>query len=130
ADGFEKLEVLDEDRMRAVQLALDAETGRRHLGVALGGMEAQLQLVLDHADIADLLQEVAMPGGALILAVSGELEPDLLLHLDDRAHRILLDAAKLLGGQFLAREFLARLDQRLRAQKAADMIGAKRRCGT
>jgi hypothetical protein len=61
ANRFQELEMLDKDRVRAVELTHDTKAGRRHLGIAFMRVETQLQAVRDHLDIADLLQEIAMP---------------------------------------------------------------------
>jgi hypothetical protein len=44
-------------------------------------------------DVADLEQEIALPGEAVVFAVGGELEPDILLHPHHAADRIVLDRA-------------------------------------
>ena len=67
-----------------------------------------------------------MPGTAIVLAVGDEFQPDVLLHRDDVADRLLLDALEaraVAAGLGL----LARLDQGLRPDQAAHMVGAERR---
>ena len=48
-------------------------------------------------------------------------------HLHDVADRVVLDRAQRGGGDLAACELLARVEQLLRPQEAADVIGAERR---
>ena len=66
-----------------------------------------------------------MPCAAIVFAVGDELQPDVLLHRDDIADRLLLDALEA-GAVAAAFGLLARLDQRLRPDQAAHMVGAER----
>src|SRR5215475_789661 len=69
--------------------------------------------------------EVEMPPGAAILAIGRELQPDLLLLLDDAFDLAILDRLEL-GGRDLALSSLgARALDRGRAQDGADMIGTE-----
>ena len=81
-------------------------------------------------DATELGQEVDVEIGAAKLTVGDALKPDILLEIDDLGDRLVLDQAQLLGADFLLdEELLARVEQVFRAQKAADMVGAKRRFG-
>ena len=61
------------------------------------------------------------------LAVGDGLQPDLLLHSHDLADRAVLDGAQV-GRDLAASLPLPRIEQLLRAQEAADVIGAEWRC--
>ena len=65
--------------------------------------------------------------GPAELAVGDALQADVFLERDDRGDRLVLDATQRLGRDLAARLLLARLEQALRAQEAADMVGAKGR---
>ncbi len=109
------------------ELAVDADTGRRELDVALMGVELRLDARRHHGHIGELLEKIEMPEGAAELAVGCDLEADILLHLDRLADRLVLDLTELLGGNLVALFLLARIEQRLGPQQTADMIGAEGR---
>jgi hypothetical protein len=71
-----------------------------------------------------------VPRRAAELAVGGGLEPDLALHGDYRLDRGVLDRAHVVRVQPPGGEVLARGEQRIGPQQAADVIGAERRCRT
>src|SRR5262249_46822020 len=73
-------------------------------------------------------EEIEMPISATKLAISRELEPDFLLLLDDLFDLAVLNVFELLTANRACFAFGARLLQGLAAQKAAHMVGAKRRC--
>ena len=54
-------------------------------------------------------------------------QPDLLLHAHDLADRVVLDGAQLLVVEPAVRVRGPRVEQPLRAQQAADVVGAERR---
>ncbi len=60
-------------------------------------------------------------------AVGDAFQADILLQLDDVPDRAVLDLVQLIFRNRLVAQLVARLDQLVRAQQAADMIGAKRR---
>jgi hypothetical protein len=127
--GFHELEVIDEDALGPRQLAVDAQARRRELDVALRGVEPRLDARRDHGDVGEALEEIEVPEGAAELAVGDRLEPKLLLQLDRVADRLVLDPAQLLGGDGPGFPLVARVEQFLGAQQAADMVGAERRRG-
>jgi hypothetical protein len=71
-----------------------------------------------------------VPGGAAELAVGYRLEPDLLLHADDIGDCGVLGGLQALVVELAGSVRLARVEQRGRAQQAADMVGAERRAGS
>ena len=77
---------------------------------------------------AQLLEEIDVEVRAPKFAVGDGRKADVLLHLHDLGDRAVLDGAELRRRDLAARLLLARLEQILRAQEAADVIGAKRRC--
>ena len=70
-----------------------------------------------------------MKEGAAKLAVGDPLQAHILLRAHDLADALVLDCVQFGGGEAAGGEKLARLPQPLRAKKAADMVGAKRRTG-
>jgi hypothetical protein len=67
-----------------------------------------------------------VPGRAAELAVGRALEPDVLLHADDLADAFVLDPSQLVSADPTCFEVVARLEESLWAQQAADVIGAER----
>src|SRR5262249_45275570 len=61
------------------------------------------------------------------LAIGDRVQADTLLHSGDLADQPVLDPAQIGGGQPALKMRLARLAQLLRADQAADVVGAKRR---
>src|SRR5205085_9509765 len=103
-----------------------------------GGREfkrARLVLELDMedpvglGDTADLVEEIHVPGAAAELAIGDALEAELGLHRDGLFDAVVLAAAQGLGGYPALLMLGPRRQERLRAQPAADMIGATRRGG-
>src|ERR1051326_98982 len=88
-------------------------------------MEAPVRL----GDTADLVEEIHVPGAAAELAVGDALEAELGLHRDRLFDAVILAAAQGLGCDPALLMLGPRRQKRLRAQQAADMIGAKRRTG-
>src|SRR5262245_62865576 len=68
--------------------------------------------------------EVEVPPGAAILAVGRELQPDLLLLLDDGLDLAILDRLELGGSDLALLALGARALGRSRAQDRGDVIGA------
>ena len=94
--------------------------------VALGVVELHDQLLVGPRDPTELVDEVHVPRAAAELAVGGRLEPDVLLHPHDVADGVVLDGAQLVGAEPTGGGVLAGLEQRRRAEQAADVIGAER----
>src|SRR3954470_13298256 len=76
------------------------------------------------------LVEIELPPGAPELAVGRELEPDVLLLLDDLFDLAVLDLLELFGRALALLALRPRLLERRGAQQAADVIGAKWRFGS
>ena len=96
---------------------------------ACGGVKTYGELGGDLPHVVEFDQEVALPESAVVFAVGDQPEADILLHSHHAADRFLLDAREfgrrdfgLLGGE-------TRGDKRIRPDKAADMLGTKRRFG-
>src|SRR5262249_3110479 len=120
-------EVVAEDRLRDAELAVDVQRRGRELDVAVGAVEPDRDVPRFLRDAVELVDEVHVPRRAAELAVRREVEPDLLLLADDLANRLVLDPAQLDVVDATLRVLLARFEQPLRAQQAADVVGAERR---
>src|SRR6185312_19926 len=79
----------------------------------------------------DAAEEIEMKRGAAEFAVGDRLESDRFLKRDGVANIFVLESAQFGGVELAVEEAGARLAQRIGAQQAADMVGAKRRsrCG-
>jgi DNA-binding transcriptional LysR family regulator len=73
------------------------------------------------------LQRHGEPHRPRDLTVGDALEADILLHLDDIANATIFDLPQRSSRQFATLPTFASLQEFLRAQQAADMIGAERR---
>src|SRR6185437_6139545 len=102
--------------------------GRGELDVAGLVVEHAPQVLLSLLHARDLVYEVHVPGGAPELADGDRPQPDLLLHPDRLADRVVLGGPQVTGGDRAARGFLTGLEQVAGAEQAADVIGAERRC--
>src|SRR5580698_10618903 len=78
-------------------------------------------------NVADLEQEIALPGKAVVFAVGDEPQPDVLLQAHHGANRIVLDARQLGRWDLALLRGRSRRDQRIGPDQAADMVGAERR---
>src|ERR1700692_3551100 len=90
-----------------------------------GGMKPHREFRRHRLDVADLEQEVALPGMAVVFAVSDEFQPDLLLQPHHAADSIVLDAGPLCGWDLALLRGRPRRDQRIGPDQAADMVGAE-----
>ena len=95
--ALQEHEVVGEDRVVEVDLVGDGDRGRRELDVAVGVVELDLDVAGDLLHAAELVDEVHVPGRAAKLTVGRALEPDVALHLDDLADRVVLDRAQIAG---------------------------------
>src|SRR5690606_9028413 len=107
----------------------DPQRRGRELQPALLVAEPDRDVALDLAHAAELVDEVHVPGGAAELAVGGRPQADVLLHLDDLADLLVLDAAQLVRVDAPRGVVLAGLQGPLRGQQPADVIGAARWAG-
>ena len=73
-------------------------------------------VAFDDVDAVKPVQEIEVPPGAAELAVGGELQPDLLLLLDDLDDLSVLDLLLLRGRDLALFAFGARFLDRRRAQ--------------
>ncbi len=122
---MKKLEVV-EKRMRG---EIDFAGHAHAVGDGLRAVEAKIILELIALDAVEPEVEIIMPPLAAQLAVGRELEPDLRLLGDQRLDLAILDGLELLGGDLACLPLGARGFEFGRAQKTADVIGAKRSCG-
>src|SRR5258708_37771730 len=114
--------------MAGALLAGDVQDGRREIDISLLAVEVRGEPAARlHA--VELLEEVDMEIGAAELAVGHRLEAKALLEAHDVADREVLDLAQLFLRDRALLVPLARLEQLLRAQEAADVIGAEGRRG-
>src|SRR5262249_1963813 len=77
----------------------------------------------------DLVYEVHVPGGPPELAVGDRSQPDVVLHPDRVADRVVLGGPQIIVRDRAARGVLARLQHDTGTQQAADVIGPEGRCG-
>ena len=96
---LEKLEMLDMRMAGESDLAGDAHA--LGLGLDAGELDALADRV--HLDAVEALVEIELPPRAAELAVGRELEPDLLLLLDDLLDLAVLDLGKLRVGDLASR---------------------------
>ena len=80
-------------------------------------------------DPLEALEKIDVKEGAAKLAVGDPLQAHILLRAHDFANARVLDCVQFGGGEAAGGETLARFPQPLRAEKAPDMVGAKRRTG-
>ena len=72
-----------EDRLLDPHRAVDDESGRGEVEVAVGVVEVHLDLLVGTADALDLVDEVHVPRRTTELAVGHRLEPGILLQAYD-----------------------------------------------
>ena len=106
----------------------DLRDAPRHaVTMRLGFAEAHILGHLDR-DAGDAgAGEAVGIGAAPELAVGDDLQPDVLLQLDDVADRVVLDRGQPFAVELAGGVLLPRAQQFRRAQQAADMLGAERR---
>ena len=98
--------------------------------LGLHALELDAVVGLVDFDPVEHPEKIEVPPGTAEFAVGGKFEPDLLLLLDDVFDRAILDRLELGGADRIGFALGARLFQCGGTQKAADMIGAKRRLGS
>ena len=130
-DRHQEFEVVDEDAstLRPRQLARHLHGRRAVQPVAFGGMKFHRQLRRHHLHILEFQHEIPMPGVAVVLAVGDDLEPEIFLHAHDVADRGLLNRPELGVRDLLLLRLFACVDESVRPDQAADMVGAKGRLG-
>ena len=110
---------------------MDGEADLARHAHGLGDSDAALKvhasIGLDGGDPVEVLEEIEVPEGAAELAVGDRLQADLLLPLDESADLPVLHLLERAVRDFAAAMFLARVLEKLRAQEAADHVGAERR---
>ena len=90
---------------------------------AVVAAEGRGEGALDHLDAVQSLQKIDVEEGAPELAVGDTAQADLLLATDHVPDRRVLDVAQGCGVDLAARMALTRLEQALRPQEAADVVG-------
>ena len=76
---------------------------------------------------AQLGEEVDVKVRAPVFTIGDAAQPELFLEFDDAADGVVLDAPQLRQVDRARAKLLARVEQDLGSQEAADMIGTKRR---
>ena len=89
--GLQKLEVLQHRVIGEADFALDPDA--LHLGLHAMELDAVIELI--EFDAVEHAEKIEVPPGAAEFAVSGELEPNLLLLLDDLLDLAVLDRLEL-----------------------------------
>src|ERR1700683_4792134 len=92
-----------------------------------GGMKPDGQLRRHLPHVLEFDQEVALPKGAIVFAVGGELKADVFLEPHNRANGFMLNARKFVRRNLVLFRGFARANQRVGPDEAADMIGPERR---
>jgi hypothetical protein len=123
-------EVVAEDGLPHADLAVDLQGRRGEVDPALSVAEVHHEVVAGAADPVQRVDEVHVPRGAAELAVGGGLQPDVLLHPDDVADRVVLGRAQLRVVDAPIGVVGAGAQQPLWAEQAPDVVGAERRLGT
>src|SRR5262249_59846441 len=98
--------------------------------LGLRAVEFDLALAEIGLGAVELAQEIVVPERAAELAVGDQLEPDLLLPLDDLLDLAIFDRAQRCSVDLALLALLARLFQSMGTQQAADVVGAEWRFGT
>src|SRR6185437_3498615 len=124
--GPQERERVREDRVVDLELAVDADRGGGELDVPRGVVELHRQVARRLGHPAEGVDEVHVPGGPAELPVGGRLQADLLLHLDRAGDLKVLHRAQVRRRDPSGREVLTRLQQALRTEQAADVVGAER----
>ena len=97
--GFEKGEIVAENRLVEPKLAGDAMRGRAELDGAGLILEFDMQAVVAVGDAADLIEEIHVPRAAAHLAVGDPAEADVPLQLHPVANGAILGCAQLGRGE-------------------------------
>ena len=128
-DRLQEREIIDEDAMRVAKLALHLQGRRGMFAHALLVVKLDRNLGLHQCHVGELKQEVALPAAAVVFAVGDDLEPEVFLQADDVADRGLLDTLELGVCEFLFGRCLARFDQVVGPNQAADVVRARKGAG-
>ena len=118
--------MIDEDRLRPLQLPGDPEAGHFPLHIAVLGVELGGHPGAGGDHIGKPEKKILVPKAAPELAVGNALKPDFLLQTHDVAHGRVLYAAEFGVVDFAFPMRLPRLQQVLRTQQASDVVGAER----
>src|SRR5262249_24434077 len=123
---LQELEVVEHRRLGAPDLARDFHERRLLLGILEFRVAVGVALVERHA--VEVGDEVDVPPVAPELAVGHRLYADRFLLRDDLADMLVLDGFQLGRARLAGPGLVARVVQLLRAQQAADVVGAEWRC--
>ncbi len=115
------------DRPRVAHVARHVHYRRREVDVAGVAVEADGDAALD-LHTFQLCQEVDVEVGPAEFAVGDPPQAQVFLKAHDVANRRVLDLPQFGGAHRAGLEALARVEQRLRTQEAADVVGAERWC--
>ena len=117
----QKLEIIDVDRARPFQLAVDDRGRLRAAAIRAFGDAADRV----RNDVAKLAVKIAVIGAAAEFAVGRKPQADPLLQRDRVGDGAVFRGGERFVGDFAAFELPAQVEQILRPQQAADMFGAK-----
>jgi len=106
------------------ELSGDGDARRRKVDFALPSFELRLDSA-GHRDTLKLFEEVDVKEGPPKLSVGDAAQADGLLSSDHVPDVRIFDRAQLLAGDFAVSVPPARVEQRLRPQQTADVIGAE-----
>jgi hypothetical protein len=114
------------DRARTPDLIDDLHDRRRVVDIAASLVKFDRDAALLHYPI-QLRQEIDVEIAAAKLPIGNAAQAQILLVLHDLADRAVLDLAQRGGRDGTPRGLRARVEQKFRAQEAADVIGTERR---
>jgi hypothetical protein len=126
--GLQEREIADIDRMRPLHAARD-QRHRLCAAASALGLRIGIGSAIDHIDrdVSELAVEEAVIRPAAEFAVRHEAKTQALLQRDGVADGVILRRGELGLCDLAARETRPGIAQRLRAQQAADVLGAERR---
>jgi hypothetical protein len=127
---LQEREILTENSVVKFNLAADVQRRRSVFNCSrrVGELHREVSWRLLHA--AKGVDEVHVPRRPAELTVGGRLQAHLLLHPDRLDDLLILHRPEFGGGDRADREILARLEQPLRPQQAAHVVGPERRGGS
>jgi hypothetical protein len=111
------------------ELALHLQGRRRMFAHALLVVKLDRDLGFDLRHVGKLQQKVTLPAAPVVFAVGHDLEPEVFLQSDDVADRGFLDRLKVGVCGFVFGRRLARLDQLVGPDQAADVVRARKGAG-
>ena len=118
--------MVDHDGLGAAYFAAHCQHGARFSRFATLAVELHSIVGMGGNNAVKAGQEIRVPHGAAKLAVGHRLKANTFLQLNHIANAAIFNRAQLVAGDFTARGLGACVFQFLRAQQAANVIGAER----